>query len=246
MATLTDTCCTKAPGTCPTDSKGSIIQIGDLSVFVAGPSDAKVAAVGVYDIFGDHPSTRKFCETFGNDGVRVFLPDLCRGKPWPSSKFPLSSELMPEFLAWVKDSFSYEAMKADITTVLEHANKEGYAKVVIFGFCAGAKVAAGFAEAGIAAGWIGLHPSFVNDDDSKAFTCPALVIPSKNEADMKPFMENIPEPYKADSAHHRFDDVEHGFCGARGDWNGGVYTQRATEAAKLSAEFTHRVSSPRL
>lgn len=39
------------------------------------------------------------------------------------------------------------------------------------------------------------------------------------------------------SGHHRFDDVHHGFCAARGDWTVELQAKRANEALKLVTDF---------
>jgi len=243
MSIITETCCTKPPVDAAHPNEGKHEKLGDLDVFFAGPEDAKVAVLCFYDIFGYHPSTQEFVVRLGKQGIRAALPDLCHGNAWPLSKFPLTDAIKPEFFKWIQTSFNYDAWKADVKKVVEHLRSKGASKVITLGFCAGAKAATrAAAEEGFVDGVVGLHPSFWNDEDAAALKTPVLCVAAKDDPDFTSFFNAIHAPYKALSENYRFDDVEHGFCAARGDWSGGVATQRAQEANNLAGKFIHKLA----
>jgi len=243
MSGITETCCTKPPGEAAPTAEGKHEKLGDLDIFFAGPENAKVAALCIYDIFGYHPGTQEFVVRLGKQGIRAALPDLCHGNAWPLSKFPLTDAIKPEFFKWVQTEFTYEAWKDNIKKVVEHLRSKGATTVVALGFCAGAKAAAqAAAEEGLVNGVVGLHPSFWNDGDAAALKTPVLSVAAKDDPDFTSFFNAVPAPYKALSENYKFNDVEHGFCGARADWSGGVPTQRAQEANNLAGKFIHKLA----
>jgi len=238
-----ETCCTKAPTEEGFLEEGKHEKLGDLDVFFAGPENAKVALVGVYDIFGYQPATQKFVVHLAKKGYRVALPDLCYGKAWSLDKFPLTDEIKPEFFKWIQTEFTYANFKDNIKKTVDHVRSKGASKVILFGFCAGAKASIEATKDGLAdAGTIGYHPTFWSPEDTAAVNVPVLIIGAKDDPDWTPHFEAVKEPYKSKSESYKFDDVEHGFCAARGDWSGGVYTKRALEAIEITGKWVEKVA----
>jgi len=84
-----------------------------------------------------------------------------------------------------------------------------------------------------------VHPSLFSVDDAAGIVCPILTLPSKDEApllDLKEALEAIPE-IGQHCVWQRFDDMHHGWCGARGDWTVPEQARRATEAIELTKTF---------
>jgi len=238
---MNDTCCTKLPIEQEFVNEGKHEKLGELDVFVAGPENAKIAAVGVYDIFGYHPGTQKFILHLAQKGYRVALPDLCHGNAWTLDKFPLTDAIKPEFFKWLQTTFTYDAMKEDLKKVIEHVKSKGATKVVLFGFCAGAKIAVEAIKEGLGDALAGYHPSFWQPEDLAPVNTPVLIIAAKDDPDFTPHFNAIKEPHKAKSENYKFDDVEHGFCAARADFSGGVPTQRAEQAIDITNKWIEKV-----
>lgn len=83
-----------------------------------------------------------------------------------------------------------------------------------------------------------IHPSFVDVKDAEQAAAPVLAIPSKDEPDMTEYMQILSKkPFGDKCKHVRFDDMPHGFCAARGDYNDEANAKRANEAIKLTCDF---------
>ncbi|ORX74147.1 hypothetical protein DL89DRAFT_254031 [Linderina pennispora] len=97
--------------------------------------------------------------------------------------------------------------------------------------------------AGVAGGAI-VHPAMVTDEDFAQIKAPVLALPSKDEPD---FSKGIAQAkalaFGAQCELVRFDDMFHGFCGARGDWSNETQAKRANDAIKLLVKFFNDVST---
>ncbi|CAG7728721.1 unnamed protein product [Allacma fusca] len=63
-------------------------------------------------------------------------------------------------------------------------------------------------------------------------------MPTKDEDDMIPFYNILKEKLGEDKcAHHRFDDMHHGFSAARANMEDELNRQRVDEALALLVEF---------
>lgn len=237
---MPDACCSLPPVKSEYAPQGSVVEVGGIEVYSVGPSDAKAAIVGIYDIFGFHNNTKQFCDLVASaTHARVLLPDFFRGAPWTAEK--LETHDRSELLKWIGTEGSWEKIQPSLAATTAFAQKEGAQKIALFGFCWGAKMAWHAAQDGstyAAAAFI--HPSFFTPDDAKFLQVPIINLPTKDEPDMVPYMEALKEASPAlheKSEHKRFDDVHHGFCAARGDWSDELQAQRANEAIKLVANF---------
>lgn len=106
------------------------------------------------------------------------------------------------------------------------------------GFCWGAKMAVQLTSNPFFVGASMIHPSFVDVKDAEQAAAPVLAIPSKDEPDMTEYMQILSKkPFGDKCKHVRFDDMPHGFCAARGDYNDEANAKRANEAIKLTCDF---------
>jgi len=65
-----------------------------------------------------------------------------------------------------------------------------------------------------------VHPSKVTTEDAKDVHIPALLLPSKDEPDMLPFLEVLKKNGVGSlSGLHRYEGMPHGFSGARSDFS---------------------------
>jgi len=195
--------------------------------------------LGVYDIFGFHNNTKQFADLVAKGThARVVMPDFFKGAV-------ISPDILgdrPKIIAWITEHGSWaKTIKASLYEVVEAEKKHGAEKFGIFGFCWGAKISLeAVSEDGAFSGAAFIHPSAFEPDNAKAIKTPILNIPTKDDPDMTPFMENLkaanPSAF-AKSSHHRFDDMHHGFAAARGDWSDAVQAKRANEAIRYVTEF---------
>jgi len=236
---LTKACCTLPPVESNYTPQGKESQLGDLTIYDVGQETSNRLLVCVYDIFGFHPVSKQFCDKLSASGFRVVMPDFFRGKPFPIENFPPKD--VSEIMNFVGTTGSWEnVLKKDISVVLEHYKALGANKFGTFGFCWGAKmcIEASVDFSNDIKSAVLIHPSFVGTDDGDKVKCPTLVLPSKDEADLIPFYEKVKQRFGEDgSGHVRFDDMQHGFCAARGDMNDENNRKRVDEALALGHNF---------
>ncbi|KAI8844677.1 Alpha/Beta hydrolase protein [Chytriomyces cf. hyalinus JEL632] len=239
MSALNPTCCTLAPVQPEYVSKGEIVKIGALDVYVVGPKGAKNAILVNYDIFGDHPNTRQVLDILSSHGFRVAMPDLCRGDPWDAKNWPPAGGFA-EVLAHINKNASYESIAADMRATQAHLKAEGSQHFGVIGFCWGGMMAAKLAaepdlklEAFVAA-----HPAGIQLDVAAGAKCPLLLLPAKDDP-----KETFDEVFRVVSAIHpsskqvRFDDAHHGFLAARADFKNELLAKRANEGIREMHDF---------
>ncbi|CAO3637435.1 unnamed protein product [Cunninghamella blakesleeana] len=230
-------CCTVKPVVSNYEAVGTIETIGDLPVYVTGPKDAKYAIVIIYDIFGLHPNAKQFADIVATRGFKVVMPDFFRGKP-------CSPELLgdrPKLMEWIGKVGTIEIITPQLNSVIQWLRADGINSGGLVGFCWGAKIGAQFSAIDSPRFFAGLsfiHPSFVDVKDAETASAPVLAIPSKDEPDMTEYMEVLyKKPFGSLCKHVRFDDMEHGFAAARGDYNDEHNVKRTTEAIQLTVDF---------
>ncbi|KAI9276153.1 Alpha/Beta hydrolase protein [Sporodiniella umbellata] len=214
---------------------GSLEEIGNLSVYTVGPKDAKKAVLVIYDIFAMHTNTKQFCDILAQHcGWKVVMPDFFRGDDANDRMGDI-----PAMLEWLKKIGDIEVITPDIQRVEKHLREQGVDNAVLVGFCWGAKIAVQTtARSSFFAGASMIHPSFVDNKDAELANAPILAIPSKDEADMSEYMQILSKkPFGAECEHYRFDDMQHGFCAARGNFEDEENKKRATEAIQLTCNF---------
>lgn len=143
-------------------------------------------------------------------------------------------------MAFIAERGSWDkTVKQDMINVIEHYKKEGITAIGIYGFCWGGKIGArAIAELDNVKGAALIHPSLLNKTDAEEAKAPVLFLPTKDEEDLTPFVEIVKANLGADNVeHHRFDDMFHGFCGARGDWKDELQSKRVNDAIALVHTF---------
>ncbi|RCI04753.1 hypothetical protein CU098_008397 [Rhizopus stolonifer] len=231
---FTKACCTLPPVQSDYTPVGAVEKIDDLDVYTIGPKDAKKAVLVIYDIFGFHPNTMQFCDILAkNCGWKVVMPDFLRGDYWNFERGDMSA-----LIAWITKVGTLENMTPDINRVQEQLKKDGAESAAIVGFCWGAKIGVALTSNPFFAGASLIHPSFVDVKDAEKAGAPILAIPSKNEPDMTEYMQILSKkPFGALCKHVRFDDQDHGFCAARGNYADEQNAKRANEAIQMTAQF---------
>ncbi|KAG1057652.1 hypothetical protein G6F43_000508 [Rhizopus delemar] len=228
-------CCSIPAVTSTYEAIGSMENIGDLPMYTVGPKDAKKAVLVIYDIYAMHNNTKQFCDILAKHcGWRVVMPDFFRGDD-AHGKMDSTDTL----LAWLGKVGTIEIIAPQIERVQNHLKEQGVVAATLVGFCWGAKIAVQItSQLPFFVGASMIHPSFVDVKDAESAGAPILALPSKDEPDMTEYFEILSKkPFGSLCEHYRFDDMVHGFCAARGDYDNEENRKRATEAIQLTVNF---------
>jgi len=240
--TLPQACCTLKPVESSYTPKGKDTKLGDLVIYETGDSLSPNLLICLYDIFGVHPVTQQVCDKLGDAGWRVIMPDFFRGKPFPQENFPPKDRQI--IMDFVSTTGSWDkVVRQDMVQLFQHYQSQGVKKIGTFGFCWGSKmgvqVAKEFATETSAA--VLIHPAFVAPEEGDKVLTPVLSLPTKDDDDMVAFNEKVKARFGEDgSGHHRFEDIHHGFCSARGDLENELNRKRVDEALALTNAFFKR------
>jgi dienelactone hydrolase len=84
------------------------------------------------------------------------------------------------------------------------------------------------------------HPSAWTDETGSEITVPLIAIPTKDDFDMTKFFENLKPEIREKSEHYRFNDVHHGFAGARANLKDETNVREYNRAIGLISEFFNK------
>ncbi|KAJ1995632.1 hypothetical protein GGI25_006268 [Coemansia spiralis] len=228
-------CCNTPPVKADYTPKGEKSTLGDIECYMAGSKSSRRGIIVNYDIFGFHPNVIQICDILGDFGFYVLLPDLLRGNPLTEADLGKPGV----FSEFSKTRGSWETNKPMYNRALKHMKENGITEVGLLGFCWGAHVSvAALTELkGLAGGAI-VHPALIQPGDLGKVNAPLMVLPSKDEADFSEDFNSLKsKSFFSKCYMERFDDMFHGFCGARGDWTNPEQAKRANDAIKLLTKF---------
>ncbi|KAI9336962.1 Alpha/Beta hydrolase protein [Obelidium mucronatum] len=231
-------CCSLAPVTSNYTSKGEVITVGDLKVYIVGEKGAKNAIIINYDIFGDMVNTRQVADLLASQGFRVAMPDLCKGDPWPASVWPPTNGF-GEVMAHIQKNASFPSVERDMKATQQHLISEGSQYFGLIGFCwGGVMVALLSQDVSYQAGAI-IHPGGFSLEDAAKVAGPLLILPAQDDsAETFDAIFKVVSEKNPASKMRRFDDVPHGFCASRSDFGDPLRAQRANEAiAEVNSFF---------
>ncbi|KAG5188506.1 Alpha/Beta hydrolase protein [Tribonema minus] len=218
------------------EPKGTIATIGDQEVYFSGSGPRAICIV--YDIFGLSPQAKQVCDKLADAGFSVAMPDFARGQPWLLENFPPKDQ--GEFMAWVGKHDFDAVIRPDMERVQAHMRETMGAKVFgAIGFCWGGSIATKAACAqGLVAAGAAVHYAFITPELVEGVCVPLCLLPSGDDPDTAPLKEVLDKkPFGAACVYHRFEDMHHGFCAARGDWSQPLIAQRASEAVAMLSDF---------
>ncbi|KAF9205529.1 hypothetical protein BGZ49_003893 [Haplosporangium sp. Z 27] len=209
-----------------------------------GPKDSKIGIIGVYDVFGFHPTTYQFYDRLAtaHGGFQISVPHWFKTGSVPK-------DIMgdrPAVRAWLEEHGSYTNAHLDELTLaaIDDLRADGCEFFVIYGQCWGTSIAIGAAcdekVPVLAAG--GPHPSMMSEEVISKVRCPIILLPAIGDMDMVPLVEIVNEKkFEVESFHHRFETMNHGFTGARGDWSNPEHFKSGMQAIHMLADFTEKV-----
>ncbi|KAJ2415367.1 hypothetical protein GGI10_001749 [Coemansia sp. RSA 2530] len=230
-------CCNTPPVVANYTTKGEYGKLGDYDCYFAGKKGSKRGLFINYDVFGFHPNVLQLCDILGGLGFYVLLPDLLRGVPLTMADLG-KPKVLEEFM---RTAGSWDTSKGAFVQGLEHLRNSGATSVGIIGFCWGGRHVVTALEKldGFVGGAI-VHPAMVNSDDFDKVRAPLMALPSKDEDKQmykNGFEELRAKPFGAQCRLESFEDMTHGFCGARGDWSDPVVAKRANDAIQFLVSF---------
>ncbi|KAF9156953.1 hypothetical protein BGX20_004142, partial [Mortierella sp. AD010] len=189
----------------------------DRKVYRTGPKDSKTGIIGVYDIFGFHPSTYQFYDRLAtaHGGFQVSVPHWFKNGPPPKECFGDR----PALMAWIAEHGSYSTSHFEelILATIEDLRADGCDSFVIYGQCWGTFIAVQAAAEEklpiLAAG--GPHPSMMSEEVISNVRCPIILLPAGDDMDMVPLIEKVNKEKKfaVESFQHRFKNMKHGYTG---------------------------------
>ncbi|KAI8850905.1 Alpha/Beta hydrolase protein [Chytridium lagenaria] len=227
-------CCTLAPVKQDYTPTGEVAKIGDMNVYLTGSKGSKHAIVFHYDIFGDHPNTRRgypFYPRFPR-----CRPDLCRGDPWPTTVWPPESiEVVFKHILGVAP---FEKVSADLTATVELLKAEGSERFGLVGFCWGGRNAGELISTPLFQAAAIVHPGYFEPELLEKANGPMAIFPAQGDKDFSPHVELLKKkPFGNLVVHKRFDDVHHGFCASRSDFSDELIGKRANECIRDMHNF---------
>ncbi|OLY80772.1 putative AIM2 family protein [Smittium mucronatum] len=201
----------------------------DLECYISGDMESKAAIIYLYDIFCNHSNAYEGADIFARNGYRVIMPDLLRNHP-------VRVEMLGDWQR-VKSRLemdgSYEELEGDFRAVKEYlVDVEGFDKVLLVGFCWGAKKAMELsAHDNFYLGGALFHPSFLELEDFEKAQAPMIIQPSMQDPDFSTEFDVLAsKPFGSLCYIQTYDDMIHGFTSGRGDWGNPQVRSRANEA----------------
>ncbi|ODM97711.1 putative AIM2 family protein C30D10.14 [Orchesella cincta] len=223
--------------------RGVEYEIGNLTVYESQNRAAKRLLILVYDIFGMTTNIKQVGDSIAElHDFRVVLPDFFRGNQfWSLENFTLQNPV--DIQNWLQQNAGWDdVVKFDLINVMnEFKTRDNITEVGIFGMCWGGKIstlaATELPEIKVA----GLvHPSSVVTAEANGVKAPMYLLPSANEPDMLPFYEILKQNFGDNCGHRRFDDMAHGFAGARANFSDPLNVQRVEEVIGILGAFFNR------
>ncbi|KAJ3018264.1 UNVERIFIED_CONTAM: hypothetical protein HDU68_011248 [Siphonaria sp. JEL0065] len=252
--TLIDSCCNVPPVSADYKSTGKTVHVltETTNDYYSNPPytpNSKNAVIVVHDAFGvHHPNVQQVADLFAQTlGYHVLVPDFYRSQ---KVDFAGGREAIMKFFT----QFEYdEVVRGDLVKSVAWLKEEfGVDTVVVVGFCWGGRVVFRLGgDVGVVEGLEAVkavataHPSLLEASLGDKLNVPVALLPSKDEDSklMDDVFEAVLKNPKAAklSIHQRFDDMHHGWVGARGDYTNDLNNRRATEALNLFAAFFRTV-----
>ncbi|KAG9061621.1 hypothetical protein KI688_007201 [Linnemannia hyalina] len=248
--TFVEACCNTPPTNTEWVNKGvdkvlpTKVNGEDRLTYRTGPKDSKRGIIGVYDIFGFHPTTYQFFDrlALANGGFQVSVPHMFK-EASPAAQLMGN---LPALMEWVGKHGSYKESHLDalIRAAIEDLRADGCTSFSIIGQCWGTWIAiqAASEEDSVFLAVGGPHPSRTTIEAVKDVKCPLVLVATKDEADMIPVVESVKhKKFAVESFHKRFENMHHGFCGGRGDWTDPEQFKAGLETIDIFADYFAKV-----
>eukprot|EP00760_Papus_ankaliazontas_P033025 PhM_4_TR6142/c0_g1_i1/m.1657 len=222
------------------EPKGTTVKLqSGVEAYLVGSGPKAIFAV--YDIFGMHPVTKQSCDIIAAAGYTVIMPDFFQGKPWPLEPWP-PAEGFGGLTAWIGEVANYGTLKPIFVETVEYLKAHGATAIAGLGFCWGAKPMFAAHAEGLIGPVASPHPSFLDVSDAEVSTAPVCLLPTKDDPDLLDVKAVLDaKPFAAKNVFKRYDNMHHGFLGARGNWDVPEQAASAQEALQVLVNFFNSV-----
>ena len=217
-----------------------------VSHYIAHPSTPSTKGVVlIQDIFGNHPNSYQLADVIASHGYHVVLPSFFGSRAWNTANWPpnFDSDEWKSFYGFITTLDNFMPIFHDGVKVLHGL---GCTSVGAVGVCWGSKVALrGLKDKSVSMA-VCPHPSFLTVDQVEPANGPIGLLLSKDEAPLLDVKESLEKnEFAAKNLFVRYDDLHHGFLGARGpleeafayDKMPGEIAARCAEASQALAEY---------
>lgn len=236
------------PNCCPVDLQPveSGYKKKDVHMYITGTGP--IGVLVLTDIFGLHPNAYQLADTLAAQGFTVIMPDTYKeAGSWPAAAFPPKDgfESAP-WLEFYGRATDYDSHLPTIVACKAMFERLGITRFGTVGMCVGAKQALVAQSRGIIGVVACPHPSLTTAVDGEAATAPVLLLPAVDDPkeDMNGFLAAISKkPFGDKCSVVFFDELRHGFLGARGlaaeasDYTNAATAHGAAKAVQLIVEF---------
>lgn len=213
-------------------------------VYIAGDSSSTKGILFIPDIFGPHPNAYQVADTLAGRGFLVVMPDFFRGTHWTLDHFPPADGFASPTWANFLSNLTYEQLESRVQQGISilrglmssNGSDSNNTKIGAIGFCWGGAIAMRALAEGLVVSAASPHPSFLTTDLMKSVQGPVCLLPTKDDTELLDMKE------AAESTGHKvvyqyFDDVHHGFCSARANFNDELNRRRTNEAIDILVKF---------
>ncbi|KAG0046500.1 hypothetical protein BGZ83_008335 [Gryganskiella cystojenkinii] len=241
---VTDACCNTPPTKTIWERQGAFRPLSkhvngiERKTYRVGPRDSKMGVVALIDIHGFHPTTIQFLDTLASKGFQVSAIDLFLHGPMPDEYMGDMAKLG----GWIRANAGYENnhVRELVKIAAQDLKTDGCDSLFVIGHCWGTHLAIRAASEpdSVFLGVAGPHPTAVTPMLVEELRCPLAIFPSKDEPDMLPVIAIVQQKgFSTPSVHVRFDNVDHGFCGGRGDWTVPEQNEAAGQVLQQMTDF---------
>ena len=224
---------------CPTEVlpvKASYDRHGD-NFYIVGSGSKGI--VYIPDIFGSSPQAYMGADLLAGKGFLVCMPDFFRDKPWRLDDLPPKD---PEAFQAFLGALTYDALKDRVERGITLLKALGASSIGSVGFCWGGNLAIRALVDGSVRAAASPHPSVrgLTADVAKDVKGPFCLMPSKDDGPMDDVRAALNPEFAAGHEYRYFDDMHHGFMGARADYTNEANRARANEGFEMLAAFFAR------
>eukprot|EP00854_Cymbomonas_tetramitiformis_P003559 gene3559-4486_t len=216
---------------CQTLHSGIEERVGDMDVYTVG--EGTTAVILGYDIFGFKiANARSNCDTLASaaSNFKEFTIDAIK--------------------QLIQDCGQYQQVKRDLQEhILPYLSGKGVTKFLWIGFCWGGKIALDIAaDEGLGPSFKacgGVHAALKEPEEmvcqkALATNCPLMFLQAVNDADVRPLAEALDTTaLKEKHMVRTFYDMQHGWCGARGDRSIPKIAAAVKATLQMSLDFFH-------
>ncbi|XP_068331586.1 endo-1,3;1,4-beta-D-glucanase-like [Pyrus communis] len=168
-------CFNNPPPLSSTSGPGTLLQLGGLMTYVAGPSESKLAILLISDIWGyENLNLRKIADKVAAAGFLAVVPDFFYGDPVNPANPQFDAEI------WFK-IHSTERGCEDAKPLIAALKSQGVSAIGAAGFCWGGNVAVKLGKTDEIQAAVILHPGRLTDEEIDQVKVPTAILGAETD-----------------------------------------------------------------